>query len=225
MATASYAPTTTLTGPSATQTPAAQPYTPPAAQTPPPNALGTCDPFNNPDQWSVITFGGTKSPGKCVVGEFTRKYKFDTKEGKGTAGAISTLTGLPPANGKITFWMWQASQCPEWDSFVALLKQYPTKGAVNSATIYHPALADIDITQVTTTEISSWVPTNPEAPDGYFTRWIELLEFNPPPPINITDTPSAPSEGTPPPASNDPNAADQAELAALQQQLQQPQGG
>ena len=185
--------------------------------------LGGCDPYNNPTAWDHITFGGKASPGRCVVGEFTRKYEFDTKKGKGTAGAVSTLTGLPPAKGKVMFWVWEASQFAEWDDFIALLKQYPTKGAVNAAAISYPTLADIDVSQVTTTEISSWVPTNPDAPDGTFTRWVEFLEYYPPPPVNITSTPATAVEDVEQvEQQTDPNAAAQAEVASLLAQLTAP---
>jgi hypothetical protein len=194
--------------------------------------MGACDPFNNAEVYDRIVFGGISSPARCSVGEFVREYKFDTKEGKGTAGAVSTLTGLPPAKGKVTFWAWEASHFVAWDSYVALLKQYPTKGAVNAATIYYPTLADIDVSQVTTTKISNWVPTNPDAPNGYWTRWVEFMEYCPTPSENITSTPSNAVENaeevaqgaTGEAAQGDPNAQAQAEVAQLMQQLQQPSG-
>lgn len=226
-------PNSTLTGPSANQAPAPQPApAPPTTAAAAPNNMGACDPFNNPEVYDRIIFGGVTSPGRCLVGEFVREYKFDTKEGKGTAGATSTLTNVPPAKGKITFWVWTAAQFVAWDAFVALLKQYPTKGAVNAAAIYYPTLADIDVAQVTTTKISNWVPVNPGAPDGYWTRWVEFMEYAPPPPISITSTPTTAVENAEKVAAGaegggsqpDPNAQDQAEVQGLLGQLQQPAG-
>lgn len=190
---------------------------------PAPNAMGACDPFNFPTVYDAIKFGGMLSPGHCQVGGFSRKYNFDSKSGKGAAGAVSTLTGLPPAKGKVKFWAWMASHFVQWDSFIALLKQYPTKQAVNAATIYYPTLADIDVNQVTTTEIEIWTHEG----GGYWSRSVEFLEYYPPPPVSVTSTPSTAIENADPNAGGTgsgqtPADQDQAEIASLLQQVQQP---
>jgi hypothetical protein len=190
-----------------------------------PNNLGSCDPWHYPSVYDSINFGGVRSPGRCVVGEFVRKYEFDTKRGKGVAGGVSTRTGLPPAKGRVVFWAWEPSHFTAWDAFVALLKQYPELGAVNAATIYYPTLADIDVSQVTVAEISSWVPTSPESPNGMWTRWVEFLEYYPPPKKDISSTPTTAVENVEEvEQQEDPNSVGQNEAASLLQQLQQPGG-
>lgn len=189
-----------------------------AATQPSPGAMGACDPFNNPEVYDSITFGSSTSPGHCQVGVFARKYKFDTKEGKGTAGAVSTLTGLPPAKGKVKFWAWMAQHFADWDAFVALLKQYPTKGAVNAAAIYYPTLADIDVVQVTTTEIENWQHEG----GGYWSRSVEFLEYAPPPPVSVTSTPSTAVENVDPNSGPTPADDTQSETQQFLNQVVSP---
>jgi hypothetical protein len=188
-----------------------------------PSVMGSCDPFNFPTVYDVITFGSVDSPGHCKVSGFKRAYKFDTKEGKGTAGATSTLTGLPPAKGKVKFWAWMASHFVQWDSFVVLLKQYPTKQAVNAASFYYPTCADIDVNQVTTTEIGIWEDEG----GGYWAREVEFLEYAPTPPVSVTSTPTTAVENVDPNAGGSgsgqtPAEQDQAEIANLLAQVQAP---
>jgi hypothetical protein len=190
------------------------------ATQPAPLLLSAADPWNNPTAWDVIQFGGVTSPGICEVGEFNREYEFDTKKGKGAAGAVSTLTGLPPAKGKVKFWLWMASHATQWDAFVAILKQYPTKQAVNAATIYHPGLAFIDVNQVTVTKIGSPVK---EGGGPFLSITVDFLEYAPPPAVSITSTPiTAVQEADPNVNAPDPNAAQEANVAALLAEFQQP---
>ena len=187
-----------------------------------PGAMGIVDPFNNPQVYDSITFGSVQSPGHCEVqDDWTREYKMDTKEGKGAGGATSTLTGLPPAKGKVKFWAWMASHFVEWDSFIVLLKQYPTKKAINAAAIYYPTLADIDVAQVTTTKISIWKHEG----GGYWSRWVEFLEYAPPPPVSVVSTPTTAVENVDPGtggtgSGQTPAEQDQAEIGSLMQELQ-----
>ena len=183
-----------------------------------PGAMGAADPFNFPQIYDQIVFGSVASPGHCQVSGWSRKYKMDVKEGKGTAGAVSTLTGLPPARGKVKFWAWMAIHFVQWDSFVALLKQYPTKKAINAATIYYPTLADIDVNQVTTTEIEAWTHEG----GGYWSRTVEFLEYFPPPPVSVTSTPTTAVQNADQPTGQDPHAQDQAEIQSLLAQVQAP---
>ncbi len=96
------------------------------------------DPIDHPDAWNVLKFpkAQLETPGKCVVGKFTRDNEYDVKAGKGTQGATETLKQQPPAKGTITFWAWTrgpTGHFAQWNPILDLLKFDPTKGGNTNA--------------------------------------------------------------------------------------------
>ncbi len=185
-------------------------------------ASGEINPIDNPQAWDVINVGGKDNPGYCEVGEFKRENEWDIKKGKGTKGATMTFVGLPPAKGQIVFYLWLAQHFRDWEAFRKLFKYDPTKKTTSAIDIYHPSLADIDISSVVTEYITNIVHVGKQM----YTVTVDLVEYSPPPKASAVSTPGgskstggASIPGTP----TDPVAdAQQKEIAALLKTASEP---
>lgn len=170
-----------------------------------PNALATAyqpnntgatgwDPIANPVIWDFAIVGSVRTPGLCVVHEFKRKHEFDVKKSKGVYGATITFVGRPPAQGSMTFKLWQSQHFADLKDFLPNLKYDPTKSTVTAIDIYHPSLDLIDIRSVVCESIR-----NPINEGGQlWTCGIELLEYYPPPPVSAVATPTTSTPDTDP---------------------------
>ena len=186
---------------------------------------GTLDPFSNPGAWDAIVIAGQQAPGILLLHggiEFKRAFEWDQKKGKGTLGATATFVGQPLAKGVIKLMFWTKAHFIAWSQFVPLLKYDPTKIAPQAVDIYHPSLADVNITSVIIEEIG--IP-HPQPGTWYLTE-IHFLEYRPPPAISAVDTPtgSAVFSNTGAPVTLPNNAQDtqQSQIAALLNQATQP---
>jgi hypothetical protein len=101
----------------------------------------------------------------------------------------------------------------DWDNFVSqVLSIDPKQQQAAGLSIYHPSLSSIGVTTVVVAHYTA--PSHKGK--GLYEVEIDLIEWQQPPPVNVTSTPSttAPDGGTggptPPP---DPR------IAALQQQI------
>jgi hypothetical protein len=168
------------------------------------------NPIDSPQSFDVVKIDGVENPGIIAPGGITgfeRKSEFDIKKGKGTKGGTVTLTNLP----------WNAFHFEAWDAiYRARFKFDPTKTKKQAVDIFHPSLKKLDISSVVTKSIG------PEMPEGkgLWSITVDLIEFIPPPPKNITNTPTgSTSKGGQAGASgksDDPIAdAQQAEIAKL----------
>jgi hypothetical protein len=182
-------------------------------------AVGALNPIEQPDAWNTVRIQGMDTPGKCEVKGFSRKVDWDTKVGKGTAGATETVKGLPPAEGTIDFWAWEIAHFAVWDALLTEILFDPTKQTKQANSIFHPALADIGVSSVNVEEIGQW-----EHEGGtLFRRTLKLLEFAPPPAASATQTPTGADSGSAsvPGAPQDPaTVALQKEAAELTKQAQ-----
>jgi hypothetical protein len=181
--------------------------------------IGALDPISHPDAWDTVRIQGQDTPGKCDVKGFKRKVDWDTKIGKGTAGATETVKGLPPAEGTITFTAWTIEHFRAWDLLLPKLKYDPTKKTKQANSIYHPALADIDVSSVNIESIGQWEHEG----GGMYTRALELLEFAPPPTASAVATPTGADSGSAATPGSQPDPATvalQKQAAALTAQAQ-----
>ncbi len=185
------------------------------------------NPINDPESWNKVTIAGKDAPGLAEVGEATRGWAWDVKVGKGVYGSTTTFTGRQPAKFSIKFVLWRNDHFVAWAEFVPLLKYDPSKisynfdtnytSGVTAVDIYHPSLADLDISSVVVEEIGAVVHEG----KGKYSRTIKFLEWFPPPKFSAVATPagSTPVDGLPP----DPvQQAKEAQIAALSAELQQP---
>ena len=180
------------------------------------------NPIDFASDWSFVTMAGVQSPGVIAVDGirgFERETGWDTKKGKGTQGATLSLTTFPPAEGSIEFVLWLASHFTQWQKFRAGLKYNPGKKqsatAADALDIYHPALADLEITQVVTHKISPIYHRG----GGRYVVIVDFIEWLKPPPVSIvaTTASSKPNDGASSPGSQpDPvGDAQQKQIADL----------
>lgn len=156
------------------------------------------DPINNSQAWHYFTLQGLRSPGSIPRGGvrgFKRETGWEERKGKGTKGATLALVSAPPCRGTITLQFFQAqdfatnvSHIPNWDAFVNLVLSIdPAKQTAEGLAIYYPGFASIGLTQVV---VKSYSPPEHKG-RGLYTVEIELIEWVPPPAVNITSTVAA----------------------------------
>jgi hypothetical protein len=184
---------------------------------------GQIDPIGFPQVWDYVTVADHNSPGVCQVSGFRRDFEWDIKKGKGALGATISFVQRPPAKGTIKFLLWTADHFTQWDTFRPLLKYDPTKKSVQAIDLYHPSLADIDLSSVVTESIGAIVHEG----QGLYSISVDFLEYFPPPKKSATGTPSGSAStapaGTSAGAPPDPIAdAQQKEIAALLAEAQKP---
>lgn len=178
-------------------------------------ASGAVDPINNPEAWDFVLIGGVQCPGRCKVGEFKRANEWDIKKGKGSLGATVTYVSRPPAKGGIEFYLWLPIHFQQWETFRPLFKYDPTKKAVKAIDIYHPGLADIDVTSV----VCEMIGNLQNDGMGLWTVKVDLLEYFPPPAKPAISTPQGAVGNAPTPGSQQTGAQPPDADTALQQQI------
>lgn len=181
------------------------------------------NPISDPQSWDVCNVAGKINPGYCEVGEFKRENEWDVKKGKGAVGGAITFVQKPPAKGSIKFFLWEDKHFNEWIAFRKLFKYDPTKKAIQAIDLYHPSLAEIDITSVVTQSIGNVVHEG----KGMYSITVEFLEYFPvkagsgvsSPSGSASNAKGSKSTGTP----ADPIAdAQQKEIAALMAKAAEP---
>lgn len=155
-------------------------------------SIGALDPIANAQAWDVISLAGSVTPGWADVTQFIREHKLDKKMGKGTDGATTTYVGKPPAGSPIKFYLWTSEHFQTWDRIIPALKYDPAKGkGLVPVDIFHPALADIDVTSVVAEKLGSYVHEG----NQLYSREIYFSEYHPPPKASAVSTASG-SKGT-----------------------------
>ena len=180
----------------------------------------------NPNEWLYAVIKGTPTPGTIPRGGvrgFTRPTGWDIKRGKGSKGATLTLKDQPPAQGSITMQLigpggFYADGTPSrdfaaWDNFVVgVLSISTTQQQAEGLAIYYPQFASIDLTAIVVEDY-----TGPEyVGKGLYHAVIKLIEWSPPPPVSIVQTPSGTSPDNPAP---DTVPVQDPRIAALQAQI------
>jgi hypothetical protein len=172
------------------------------------------NPIENASAEDAVMFAGERSPGICKLSGFARKFTWDVKAGKGVKGSTTTLTSYPPAEGTITFYLWEPEHFDEWESFQKKFDYDTTKKSVNALDVYHPTLSSIGVKSLVCKSIGARVPEG----KGLFSVALEFLEYNPPPKKDASKSPDG-SKGTAdcgPGAIPDPiGDAQQKEIAGL----------
>lgn len=175
----------------------------------------TLDPIKNSNLWHAFTLKGISSPGtipKGGVKGFKRKIGWDEKKGKGTQGATLTLTSQPPAKGSFTLQLFTPQDFTDWDTFVtSVLSINPAQQQATGLAIYYPGLSAVGLTNVVVEEYSA-----PEHKGkGLYEVEVHLIEWQQPPPVNVTSTPDSTSPDA------DPTTTPQVDprVAALQEQI------
>lgn len=185
------------------------------------------NPIDSPELFDIVFIGGIQAPG-IVSAEslesFKKAHEWDVKKGKGSIGGTTTFVQRPPTKGYLEFWLWESDHWTQWADFLPLLKYDPTKKTPQAVDIYHPSLAEIDLTAVVTESVGAVYKIGP----GWYARKIDFLEFFPPPNKNAVGQPTTAetsatsgsvNAGNPPTTADDQYAK---EIAQLQQQAEAP---
>ncbi len=177
------------------------------------------DPITNSAAWATYTINGVPCPGVIPVDGlrgFERETGWDRKKGKGTGGAILTMTTWPPAEGSITSILWLPEHFALWDEFSSSLEYHTDKVAnTPAAKIGYPALAYNLIYDVVVHKVG--IPRHHGK--KLYSVTVDYIEWMPPPKATIVSTPIQPGTDFPQltPGDTPPNQADAS--AGLQQAL------
>lgn len=173
--------------------------------------------------WLNFVLGGVTSPGTIVPGGikgFKKRTGWDSKAGKGTAGATMTIKGLPLTKGSITIQLLTQQDQADLDSFInAVCAISVNDQSADGLSFFHPSIP----------WLSAVVIGHPGDEGGYSPLeyvkgkllWtLDLTEWLPPIAQSVVATPAAvapeQNNGVNQPAAVDPRIAQkQAELQAI----------
>jgi hypothetical protein len=160
-------------------------------------SLGAPSPFRFPIIWDSLSLGGgafTWSGRVDFVGA-KRPFSWQHKIGPGVKGTVDTFRGTHTHPFMMRVYVWTDAQ---WQLLPGLLSFFQYDGTkigpdglplANPVEIYHPALAYLDITQVTCEEILA--PEVDKERSGAVWLPFKLHEFLPAiPSVNTTKTPT-----------------------------------
>ncbi|HXG69986.1 MAG TPA: hypothetical protein VNJ04_05155 [Gemmatimonadaceae bacterium] len=166
------------------------------------------DPINNEELFNAIELGGECSPGqvKSITGH-ERKINWDVKEGAGQSGASSTLKSIPLRTITVTFFLANEEQIGQWPAFRELCYSTIKSAKPKALDIFHP---DLDVNDVRSVTLASMGGVVHDGMGGQ-TIAVQFQEYAPPKPKGGSATGSKSKKV-------DPNAAANAELAALTEQ-------
>jgi hypothetical protein len=149
---------------------------------------GMLDPVSNPQAFDFVTVAGQQSPGllKSIEG-FSRDAEWQSKKGKGSEGAASTLIQLPPSKGSLIFELWTSQHFLQWATFSKLfiLTVRPGASADSQAlAINHPFLVDVGVTAVLPVKLH----LKRHLGKGRYVVRVDLLEWVPTPKESVVFT-------------------------------------
>ena len=166
--------------------------------------------MNDPELFDAIDLGGATSPGTVTLSGHDDKVEWDVKAGSGQKGATMTRKGGVPIAFKAAFFLADEEQIAAWHEFRAVIESTVT-GTPKAIDIYHPDLESQGIRSVVKGTVGGTVH------DGKGGQTITVTFQVYAPPVAAAGTPSGSKAKKGP----DPNAAANAELAALTKQYQE----
>ncbi len=164
------------------------------------------DPINDPELFNVIDLGGVKSPGVVTLSGHDDVVDWDVKAAEGQKGASMTRKGSKPIAFKASFYLATEEQIGQWPAFRDAINATVRGTTVTAVDIYHPRLATQGISSVVKGAIGG------ATDDGKGGQTIVVTFQVYAPPVAAGGSPSGSKAST---KKNDPNAAANAELAAL----------
>lgn len=176
-------------------------------------------PYWDEDLFNSIELGGTSSPGTVKLSGHDRKINWDVKAGKGQSGASTTLKDIPLIEFTAVFYLSDEEDFQNWTEFRDLILSSVSGSVPKALDIYHPSLASNNIKSVVLSSMGGDVFDG----KGGKSVTVKFQEYAPPKPKG--GSPNGRGKGG---ATKvvDPNAAANAELAALTAQYQAtPWGG
>ncbi len=171
------------------------------------------NPVTDEELYQGIVLGGVRSPGQVTLSGHDRGVKWDVKEGNGQAGASTTLKSIPPIEFTATFYLADQDDFDAWPAFHDVIDSTVSGPKPKALDIYHPDLATQNINSVTKASVGGVVHDK----KGGQTIVVKFQEYKPPKPKGGTPNGSGAKKKEAP----DPNAAANAQLAALTKQYQE----
>ncbi len=170
------------------------------------------NPHDDPELFDTFDLGGMRSPGVTKWSGHDDKTTWDVKAGSGQAGASLTRKGTPPPEITATIFLADDDDIAAWPDFRTQIQSTVT-GTTKALDIYQPDLAANGIHSVVKGTIGGVTH------DGKGGQTIVVKFQVYAPPVKATGSPSG-SSTKKTNAAPDPNAAANAELAALTKQYQ-----
>lgn len=170
------------------------------------------DPSQNP--FDIVYIAGGQLPGLASIwtgSKPSRKYKWDKKEGAGTAGDILTYRGSRTVEFVIDLTFWEADQVDAWDAMYPTL----TPDGKSGVDITHPTLDRLGVKSIVIEEIVQLFPKG----GGQWGVQIGVNEYAPPPKTNVTTTPNGSSNTTAKSDADKPPTAQTAQEKEIQDLL------
>jgi hypothetical protein len=137
-----------------------------------------------PGPWQTVRLAGQPLPGKAEVLGGSASRRVDVKNAPGADGAGITDRGLEPSRFKVRVTLWTAEHLAAWERRLPRIQPRAGKGGLQRASIYHPALAHLGITEVCITQVSA---LQPGSTVGTYVSEIDCLQWLPPG-KNVTKT-------------------------------------
>jgi len=133
------------------------------------------DPYLTPVDY--ILLAGQKSPGIAVVSGAADARKWDVREGYGLSGGITVFRGRQLAHFTVTLKLVTAQDWVDWGSFKTLVARPPFGTKPKSMSIWHPWLAELDISSVGVEEVGQ---PEEDGDTGAYSIAIKFLETREP---------------------------------------------
>ncbi len=163
------------------------------------------DPINDSELYDSITLGGVTS-GQWVrkITGHDRKVNWDVKTAQGQKGASTELKDMPPTAFKVEFFLTSEIDFAAWPAFRELIFSTISATKPKALDIYHP---DLEVNGFKSVVLANFGGVVHDGKGGQ-TITVEFQEYSPPKPKSGSPNGSKAKKA-------DPNAAANAELAAL----------
>ena len=176
------------------------------------------NPIDNESLYNSVILAGVASPGKVTLSGHDRRTNWDVKAGPNLDGATVTRKDTKPIEFTATFYLvydkaQDVNDLDGWPPFQAAIESSVSGPTPKALDIYHPDLASNGIRSVVKATIGGVQHDG----KGGQTIVVKFQEYKPPKIRSGSPTGSKSSTSS----ANDPNAAAQAQLAALTAQYQQ----
>jgi len=155
-------------------------------------AVSFLNPVTTPKAWDFFYAAGLVAPGIAKIADAVRENNWDVKVGPGASGATTTFRGLKIVHFTLQLTLIGAGALDALPSFLDALRFDPSRPGNNALEVYHEALNALDPPIKAAAVESLGVPKQ-SGPGGYWTMEIKFIEYRPPPPKNVTKTPSGAS--------------------------------
>lgn len=192
------------------------------------------NPVDHPEQYDSFLLADQRSPGICKLSGPMLDHGWQKQKAKGSGGGETIHNGDDLVEFNVELYLWRDDKVDHfaaWDAWRPLLRRPVAKGASKALDIYHPQLAELDVTSVVCTKEGT---KEPDRKGGAVVK-LSFLQYAPSK-SNAAGKPagsaSAGQGGTPGapgapnvPKAKDPNQDLKDQVAELTDQFSEPGAG